>query len=72
MDSAAESSSTTGGSSSTTGGGSLIPDLRGVSLGQLARRAAAGEKDVTGVVSRIVDSRESPSAVSAMMFNSAI
>ncbi len=50
----------------------LIPDLRGTTLAQLARRAADGEKDVTGVVSRIVDSRESPSGVSAMMFNSTI
>lgn len=50
----------------------LIPDLRGIALAQLARRAAAGEKDVTGVVSRIVDSRESPSGVPAMMFNSTI
>lgn len=50
----------------------LIPDLRGVTLEQLARRAADGEKDVAGVVSRIVESRESPSGVSAMMFNSAI
>ena len=65
MDSAAQSSSTVEGQS-------LIPDLRGISLGQLARRAVAGEKDVTGVVSRMVDSRESPSAVSAMMFNSTI
>jgi len=50
----------------------LIPDLRGIPLGKLARRAADGEKDVTGVVSRIVDSRESPSDVKAMMFNSTI
>jgi hypothetical protein len=50
----------------------VIPDLRGVALGQLARRAADGERDVTGVVSRIVDGRESPSSVPAMMFNSTI
>jgi hypothetical protein len=50
----------------------LIPDLRGITLAQLARQAATGEKDVTGVVSRIVDSRESPSGVPAMMFNSTI
>lgn len=49
-----------------------IPDLRGIGLEQLARRAATGEKDVTGVVSRIVDSRESSSSVPAMMFNSTI
>jgi hypothetical protein len=49
-----------------------IPDLRGVSLKQLAKQAADGEKDVTSVVSRIVESRESPSGVSAMMFNSTI
>lgn len=50
----------------------VIPDLRGIALGQLARRAADGEKEVTGVVSRILGSRESPSGVSAMMFNSTI
>ena len=48
----------------------LIPGLRGIALGQLARRAADGEKDVTGVVSRLLDSRENPSGVPAMMFNS--
>jgi hypothetical protein len=52
--------------------GCLIPDLRGFTLAQLARGAADGDKDVTGVVSRIVDSREIPSGVPAMMFNSAI
>lgn len=51
---------------------SLIPDLQGVSLTQLARLAADGEKDVTSVVSRIVNSRESPPGVPAMMFNSTI
>jgi len=50
----------------------LIPDLRRATLGQLASRAADGEEDVTGVVSRIVESRESPSSVLAMMFTSAI
>ena len=50
----------------------LIPDLRSITLAQLAREAANGEKDVTDVVSRIVDSRESPSGVPAMMFNSTI
>lgn len=50
----------------------LIPDLRGRNLEQLARQAAEGEKSVTGVVSRIVDSRESPAGVPAMMFNSTI
>jgi FXSXX-COOH protein len=50
----------------------LIPDLRRVTLGQLASLAAAGEKEVTGVVSRILDSRESPSGVPAMMFNNSI
>jgi hypothetical protein len=59
-------------SSATGAGQSLIPDLRGISLEQLAVRAAAGEKDVTGVVSRIVDSRLSPAAISAMKFNSTI
>jgi hypothetical protein len=51
---------------------SLIPDLRGITLGQLAMQAAGGERDVTGVVSRIVGSLEKPSDVPAMMFNSAI
>jgi len=51
---------------------SQIPDLRGTRLGQLARRAAAGEKIVTGVVSRTVDSQKRISAVPAMMFNSTI
>lgn len=50
----------------------LIPDLRGVSLERLARQAADGEKDVTGVVSRIKEMRESPSGVPAMMFNASI
>jgi hypothetical protein len=50
----------------------LIPDLRGIALGQLARRATDGEKDVTDVVSRIMDSRENPTGVPALMFNSAI
>jgi hypothetical protein len=50
----------------------LIPDLTGIPLEQLAGRAAAGEIDVAKVVSRILDGRKSPSAISAMMFNSAI
>ena len=50
----------------------LIPDLRGIALSQLARRAADGEEDVTSVISRIMDSRESPAGVPAMMFNSTI
>jgi hypothetical protein len=51
---------------------SRIPDLRGTTLAQLASRAAAGEKTVTGVISRSVDGRKGISAVPAMMFNSAI
>ena len=51
---------------------SRIPDLRGTGLGQLARRAASGEKTVTGVVSRTVDSQKGISAVPGMMFNSTI
>jgi len=51
---------------------SRIPDLRGTGLGELASRAAAGEKAVTGVVSRTVGSQKRISAVPAMMFNSAI
>ena len=50
----------------------MIPDLRGIKLAQLAGQAAVGEKDVTDVVSRIVDSGESPAGVPAMMFNSTI
>ena len=50
---------------------SLIPDLRSFTLGQLARQAADGEKTVTSVISRIVDSRENRSGVPAMMFQSA-
>ena len=49
-----------------------IPDLRGTRLGQLASCVAAGEKTVTGVVSRTVDSQKRISAVPAMMFNSTI
>jgi hypothetical protein len=50
----------------------LVPDLRSITLAQLARQVADGEKDVTGVVSRIIDSRKNTSSVPAMMFNSAI
>jgi hypothetical protein len=50
----------------------LVPELRNVPLRKLAEQAAAGETDVTGVVSRLVESRESPSGVPAMMFNSTI
>jgi hypothetical protein len=49
----------------------MIPDLRGIALAQLARRAADGERDVTGVVARIMDSEESSSSVPALMFQSA-
>lgn len=49
-----------------------IPDLRGIGLAQLARQAAVGEKDVTDVVSRIVDSAGKPAGVPSMMFNSTI
>ena len=51
---------------------SRIPDLRGTGLGQLASHAAAGEKIVTEVVSRAVDSQKGVSAIPAMMFNSTI
>jgi hypothetical protein len=50
----------------------MIRNRRGVTLEQLAKQAAEGEKEVTGVVSRIVEGRESRSSVPAMMFNSAI
>lgn len=53
-------------------GPSHIPDVRGTGLGKLARRYAAGEKAVTGVVSRIAPSQEKNSAVSFMSFNSSI
>jgi hypothetical protein len=49
-----------------------IPDLRGRGLGELARRAAAGEKDVTEVLSRTVGSRKGISVVPAMKFNSSL
>jgi len=51
---------------------SRIPDLRGTGLEQLASCAAAGEKTVTGVISRTVDSQKRITAVPAMMFGSAI
>ena len=51
---------------------SSIFDLRGTPLALLARQAAAGEKAVTDVVSRIVGDRENAAGVSAMMFNSTI
>lgn len=51
---------------------SMIPDLRGTTLRQLAMQAAVGEKDVTDVVKRIRVSLENPSRVPAMMFHSAI
>jgi hypothetical protein len=50
----------------------LIPDLRGIALAELARQAADGEKVVTGVVSRMVDSQVNPADVPALMFNSTI
>lgn len=49
-----------------------IPDLRGTGLRQLASRAAAGEKAVTEVVFRTVDSQKRISAVPALRFDSAI
>lgn len=45
-----------------------ILDLRGTGLGELARRAAVGEKGVTGVLSRTVWI----SAIPALKFNSSI
>jgi hypothetical protein len=58
----------------TTGASGItqIPDVRGTRLGKLADSFAAGEKTVTRVVSRTVDSKNKNSAVSAMMFQSAI
>lgn len=50
----------------------LIPDLRGIPLGQLASLAAEGEKGVTNLVSRIVDNEQSALHIPAMIFNSAI
>jgi hypothetical protein len=50
----------------------LIPDLRSIPLGQLAKRAAVTEDIVADVVLRIVEGMESPSRVQVMMFNSAI
>ena len=51
---------------------SLIPDLRDITLSDLARKAGASEQDVTGLVQRILNGQESPSGVKAMMFNSSI
>ena len=50
----------------------VIPNLQDVTLEELAQRAADGDREVTAVVSRIRESKESPSGVPAMMFNSAI
>lgn len=50
----------------------MIPDLRGITLGQLAVQAAIGEKDVTDVVKRVKGTLENQSRVPAMMFQSAI
>jgi hypothetical protein len=51
---------------------SQITDLRRIPLGQLASQVASGEKNVTEVVARTVDSQKRISAVPAMMFNSSI
>jgi hypothetical protein len=50
---------------------SVIPDLQGITLGQLAMQAANGEKDVTDVVQRIRGSLKS-SGVPTMTFQSTI
>lgn len=51
---------------------SMIPDLRGITLRELAVKVADGEKDVTDVVKRVKgDPRNSP-GVPAMTFQSAI
>ena len=50
----------------------LIPDLRDVTLSQLAERAAGAEGDVADVVSRIVTNQGNASAIPAMTFNSAL
>jgi hypothetical protein len=51
---------------------SQIPDLRGTGLAELASNAAAGEKAVTGVVSRTVGIRRVISALPSITFNSSI
>jgi hypothetical protein len=51
---------------------SMIPDLRGITLGQLAMQVADGEKDVTDVVQRIRGTLENSSSVPAMSFQSGI
>jgi hypothetical protein len=51
---------------------SLIPDLGDIRLGQLASRAAAGEKSVIEVVTRTLDNQKGISVVPGVMFNSAI
>lgn len=49
-----------------------IPDLRDISLVELARLAGDGDDAIHGVVERMVDGLESPSVIPAMIFNSAI
>lgn len=49
-----------------------IPDLRGLSLAQLAEQAGQVNSEVADVVARLTDSLDSPRRVQATMFNSAI
>jgi len=49
-----------------------IPDLRGISLSDLAVRAGAGDDAIHGVIARTVGDQENPSLVPATIFNSAI
>ncbi|MGH3158824.1 MAG: hypothetical protein ACRDNF_19950 [Streptosporangiaceae bacterium] len=50
----------------------LIPDLRGIPLGQLADRTADADDIVAGVVGRYVKEMENLSHVPVLAFNSAI
>jgi hypothetical protein len=48
------------------------PDLRGVSLTELAGRAGEGDDVILGVAARMIDGEGNPSHVQATIFNSAI
>jgi len=50
----------------------LIADLQRTPLSELARRHAAGDELLRGMVSRLIDGGGNQSRVPAMMFNSAV
>jgi len=49
-----------------------IPDVRGISLSELVRRAGDGDDAVEAVVARKVGAQGIPSAIPVMAFNSSI